>query len=202
MQTKHKRCLSAIAAAVVILTTVCLNVSDALAQSSWGIINYEISFPSGPDTADFVDETSFRGIGFEGRWFQNQRQSLGYSVDWNVLHESTSDAFSLGNTTVSGKQERTINTFPMLVTGHYYMGPDKMFFTGLGAGLYFMEQRFDIGVYSFTDSSWHLGLAPEVGFSYPLTYDVRALLSLRYNYGFQASDTTLSYWTLKVGFAF
>jgi outer membrane protein len=88
------------------------------------------------------------------------------------------------------------------MTGHYYMGPDNLFFAGLGAGLYFMEQRLDIGVYSITDSTWHVGLAPEVGFSYPLTYDVRTILALRYNYGFQASDTTLSYWTLKVGFVF
>jgi hypothetical protein len=206
MRAKRVRYRWAIAAAMALLTTVLLPGSNASARDSWGIFNYEISLPSktsvqGSDTSDFVDETSFRGIGFEGRWFTSRNMSMGYSFDWNVLHDKTGDPITFDGTTVSGTQDRTINTFPMLVTGHYYMGPENMFFAGLGAGLYYQEQRWDVGVFSFDSETWHFGFAPEIGISHEIDYDVRAVLALRYNYALEKSDTELQYWTLKVGIA-
>jgi hypothetical protein len=188
----------AIAAAMALLTTVLLPISNASAKDSWGIVNYEMLFPTG-DTSNFIEEMSFRGFGFEGRWFNSRNTSIGYSFDWNVLHESTDRPVTVGNATVSGVQDRTINTFPLLVTGHYYMGPENMFFVGGGAGFYYEEQRWDIGIFAFDSEMWHLGLAPEIGVSYEIGYDTRAVLALRYNYGLEASDSTLTYWTLKLG---
>ncbi|MFZ5876580.1 MAG: hypothetical protein ACOYXU_09240 [Nitrospirota bacterium] len=198
MRTTRVRCMWAIAATMALLTTVLLPISEASAKDSWGIFNYEISFPTS-ETGDFIDETSFRGIGFEGRWFNSRNTSIGYSFDWNVLHEMTDRAVTVGNVTLSGTQDRTINAFPFLVTGHYYMGPDNMFFAGMGGGLYYAERRFDIGIFSFDSEEWHLGVAPEIGVSTEISYDVRAVLALRYNYGFETSDNTLTYWTLKLG---
>lgn len=200
MRSTRIRFWGAIAAAIALLTTILLVSSDAWAKDSWGIFNYEISVPTG-DTGNFIDQTSFRGIGFEGRWFTARNMSAGYSFDWNVLHEKTGDAITFNGVTLSGTQDRTINTFPILVTGHYYMGPENRFFAGMGAGFYYEEQRFDIGVFSFDSEMWHLGLAPEVGMSYEIDYDVRAVMALRYNYGLEASDSTLQYWTLKLGIA-
>jgi hypothetical protein len=188
------------ATAIALLITVLLPMSDASAKDSWGVLNYEVSLPSS-DSGDFVDETSFRGIGFEGRWFPSRNMSMGYSLDWNVLHDKTDEAIVFNGVTLSGTQDRTINAFPILATGHYYMGPENLFFAGLGAGLYYEERRFDIGVFSFDSEMWHLGVAPEIGISHEIDYDVRAVLALRYNYGFETSDTTLQYWTLKLGIA-
>jgi len=201
MRAANGRLRWAIATAMALLTTVVLSGSDAWAKDSWGIFNYEISGGTG-DTGDFVDQTSFRGIGFEGRWFTSRNMTAGVSFDWNVLHQKTGEAIVVDNVTVSGTQDRTLNAFPMLVTGHFYMGPDNMFFAGLGAGLYYEERRLDIGIFSFDEDQWHLGVAPEVGVSYEIDYDIRALLALRYNYGFETSDKTLQYWTLKVGIAY
>jgi hypothetical protein len=185
---------------MALMTIVFLPISEVSAKDSWGVFNYEISLPVS-DTSDFVDETSFRGIGFEGRWFTSRNTSMGYSFDWNVLHDKTGDAITVNNVTLSGTQDRTINTFPILVTGHYYMGRDNQFFVGLGGGLYYEERRFDIGIFSFDEEQWHWGVAPEIGISHEIDYDVRAILALRYNYGLEASDSTLLYWTRKVGIA-
>jgi len=201
MRTMNERCVWVMAVAMLLLSAVLLPAPDASARESWAILNYEMSIPTG-DTSDFVDQTSFRGIGFEGRWFQAHNTSIGYSLDWNVLHEKTSDAIVANNATVSGVQDRTINVFPMLVTGHYYFGPDHLFFAGLGAGLYFMEQRLDIGIFTLDNDTWHLGVAPEIGMAFDLTYDVKAILGLRYNYGFEASGTKIDYMTVKFGIGF
>jgi outer membrane protein len=200
MRTTRARFFWEIATAIALLAAVLLPGPEASAKDSWGVFNYEISDGTS-DTGDFIDQTSFRGIGFEGRWFTSRNMSMGYSFDWNVLHEKTGDAITVGNVTLSGTQDRTINTFPILVTGHYYMGPDNRFFAGLGGGFYYEEQRFDIGVFAFDSEMWHLGVAPEIGISHEIDYDVRAVLALRYNYGFEASDSTLQYWTLKFGIA-
>jgi len=183
---------------MALLITVLRPSADAWAKDSWGIFNYEMSIPTS-DTGDFIDETSFRGIGLEGRWFNTRNTSIGYSLDWNVLHEKTGDAITVNNVTLSGTQDRTINTFPFLVTAHRYMGPENRFFAGLGGGLYYAERRFDIGIFSFDSEEWHFGVAPEIGVSYEIDYDVRAVLAVRYNYGFEKSDSTLTYWTLKLG---
>jgi hypothetical protein len=198
MGTTNARCLMAVAMASALLATGLVPTTQAWAKDSWGIVNYEMLLPTS-DTGDFVDGTSFRGFGVEGRWFTNRNTSVGYSLDWNVLHESTDRAIVKNNVTLSGMQDRTINTFPFLVTAHRYMGPQNMFFAGLGGGFYYEEQRLDIGIFSFDSEMWHLGVAPEIGVSYEIDYDVRAVLALRYNYGFEKSDSTLTYWTLKVG---
>ena len=199
MRTTCTKCLITVAMAVALVGAGLVLTSQAWAKDSWGIVNYEMSFPSG-DTGDFVEQNSFRGFGFEGRWFTNRNTTVGYSLDWNVLHEKTSRGFTTNNNVVvSGTQDRTINAFPMLVTAYRYMGPQNMFYAGLGGGFYFEERRFDIGIFSFDSDMWHLGVAPEIGVSYEIDYDVRAILALRYNYGLETSNTTLTYWTLKVG---
>jgi Outer membrane protein beta-barrel domain len=167
----------------------------------WAILSYQISIPEG-DTNDFIDATSFRGIGIEGRWFVRPNLSAGVDLHWNVFFESTNNTTDIANGAVSGQQDRTLNVFPLLATAHYYFGPNKMFYAGVGAGAYYLTQRLDIGLYTFSDTSWHFGFAPEIGISHEVGYHTRAVLALQYNYAFKVEDTAIDYWTVKIGIAY
>ena len=202
MQRMSSRFLRSIAVMVSVLT-IGLSSTRAIAQTQepWAILTYQIAFPVG-DTKDFIDATSFRGIGFEGRWFIRPNISAGVALDWNVFFKTTDKPIDIPNGTVSGTQNRTINAFPVLATVHYYMGPDKMYYVGLGAGPYYMSQRWDVGLYSFSNTSWHFGFAPEIGVSHEVASHTRAVLGLQYHHAFESEGTKLEYWVLKLGVAY
>jgi len=198
----NSKFLRLIAMTITILT-IGLTSSRAMAQSgeSWAILSYQVSFPEG-DTKDFTDATSYRGFGLEGRWFVGPDLTAGLAFNWNLFFESSDNPVDIPNGTVSGKQDRVINAFPFYVTTHYYMGPAHMFYAGLGAGLVPMTERLDIGLHTYSNTSWHVGVAPEIGISYEVGYHARAVLALQYNYAFEAEDTKLEYWAMKIGIAY
>jgi hypothetical protein len=202
MRKMSSRFLCSIAVTIIALT-IGLSSSRAMAQSQepWVIATYQIAFPEG-DTKDFIDATSFRGIGLEGRWFVRPNLSAGVALDWNVFFKTTDKPIDIPHGTLSGEQDRTINAFPILATVHYYMGPDKMFYVGLGAGPYYMSQRWDVGLYAFSNTSWHFGFAPEIGVSHEMAPHIRAVLGLQYNHAFESENTKLEYWALKLGIAY
>jgi len=202
MRMLNLRILFATALTITALT-IGLSGSRAMAQSPepWVIATYQIAFPEG-DTKDFIDATSFRGIGLEGRWFVRPNISAGVAFDWNVFFKTTDKPIDISNGTISGEQNRVINAFPILATMHYYMGPDKAFYVGLGAGPYYMNQRWDIGLYTFSNSSWHFGFAPEIGLSHEIAPHLRAVLGLQYHHAFESEGTKLEYWALKLGVAY
>jgi Outer membrane protein beta-barrel domain len=197
--SKFLRSIAATAMALAIGMTA--DRATAEEGDHWAILSYQISFPEG-DTHDFIDATSFRGIGIEGRWFVRPNLSAGVDLHWNVFFKSTNNTTNVPNGAVTGEQDRTLNVFPMLVTAHYYFGPNRMFYAGVGAGAYYLTQNLDIGLYTFSDTSWHFGFAPEIGISHEVGYHTRAVLALQYNYAFKAEDTTIDYWAIKIGVAY
>ena len=83
-------------------------------------------------------------------------------------------------------------------------------FIGLNAGMYYILQRLDVGVYRLDNDNWHFGMAPEAGIIIPFDGDNTAFyVGARYNYAFD-SGTTLggnennfySFYEINLGFAF
>ena len=156
------------------------------------------------DSKDYIGKTSFRGIGIEWRKQVADQFSAGLSFDWNVFNEVRTEVAEIDRGHVSGTQNRTINAFPMLVTGHYGLVSKGDFrpFVGLGAGAFFIEKKLGLGIYSLTESNWHFGLAPEVGFLYTIGFNTNLFVSVRYNYALEAGDTgSQSYVGINLGFA-
>jgi hypothetical protein len=99
----------------------------------------------------------------------------------------------------------------MMANMHYYFGKrkDLRFYMGANAGLYYILQRLDIGVWRIDSNNWHFGLAPEAGVLIPLDGQSHIIINLKYNYAFDAGtglggkeDNYYSYWGLNFGFAF
>lgn len=184
--------------ALVIIMSV-----SAGAQSSFFGMTYDVSVPLG-DTKEYTGDTQWRGFGLEGRWFTNKSTSLGFSWDWNVFHDVVAGTEQIKNGAVSGIQNRTINAFPFLVTGHYYlkMGKSIKPYVGLGIGTYYIKRQLGLGIYALDTDKWHFGFAPEIGLLFPFDLGFHLHLKLRYNYALAAGDVAAQqYIGINIGFA-
>ena len=193
----------------ILIFLITANVS----AQSLGSITYDISFPTG-NLSDFIDKTSFKGFGIEGRWFQSKNLSFGISFAWTVFDERVSDPIQIVqdgvNGTVGGTQIRIVNSLPMLATAHYYTGKRRdqfRFYFGTGAGMYYILQRLEIGLVAFESNNWHFGVAPEVGVLLNFSRELTMILNTKYNYAFSAGttlgggdDNSYAYWGINVGF--
>src|SRR5262245_9195752 len=153
------------------------------AGDSYGAITYNMGLPVS-DTKDFTDAYSWRGMGLEFRKFVKPTTSVGLSLGWNVFHQEVNGTLEIGNNRghATGNQDRTINAFPLMVGFQFYGGHEggtRPYFGLYGPG-YYVEQRLDLGIYSFQDDGWNWGLAPEVGLIMPLQSGTNLILKLRY----------------------
>ena len=183
---------------LVIVSTVAVQ-----AQSSFFGMTYDVSIPTG-DTEKYVSGVQWRGFGLEGRWYTSKNITLGFAWDWNVFHESSLETAELETGAVTGNQNRTINAFPFLFTAHYYLkgGSFVQPYFGIGAGTYFVKKRLDVGIFTLEKEKWHFGVAPEIGFLFPMDLGFNILVKLKYNYAFESGDAEAhSYLGINVGFA-
>jgi hypothetical protein len=191
------------------MKTLIISIIIAIVSSVSGFsqqlytINYTMSFPTG-ETSDFIGESSFRGMSFDGRAFINDNISLGGHINWSTFYEKIPETTYVDDTkAATGTQFRYLNAVPILFVAHYYTDEDayySRFYAGLGVGTYSIENRTDMGVWTVEDNTWHFGFAPEVGILVPIGYDAYVNVSLKWNYAIKTSDTDNNGWFgLNVG---
>lgn len=193
----------AIALLLVLSTSV-----EARAQDWWWQFSYNMGLTTG-ETKDYVDQYSFRGVGFQGRKMMNFQNtwSLGFDVNWQVFNEvdfGTEVLREEGQSAITGTFYRYINAFPLLVNGHYYFGENRRGtttgFVGLNTGVYYIERRTEAGLFAVTSDNWHFGVAPEVGVGVPAG---RTFLTgtVRYNWTTEAGGYDYQYLSFIIGIA-
>ncbi len=183
-----------------------LAAADARAQEWYGAATWQISIPTG-DTKDFVDATSFRGFGLDFRKVVAPSTTAGFMAGWNVLYERRQGTYTYGDATVTGTQDRTINSFPIMVNVHRYFGQKRGTrpYIGVNAGAMVVIQSFELGVYGVEEDNWDWGVAPEVGIVIPTQSGAGIVINARYNWSFtfqdlQGDDKDLAYWGINIGF--
>ena len=199
----------------IITTLLILLVAvNAFGQSKITILSYQMSIPD-QRLENYIDETSFRGVGFDGRWFVSDETpiTLGLALAWHVFDQKTDEMIVFDGGALSGMQNRYVNSFPIMLTGHWYIGnKDKLWISiGGGIGTYYIIQRLEVGVHSLEESNWHFGAYPEIGLQIPLS-EADFFVSGKYNYAFDAGDSVqgvalqdrnyYNYWTISVGLAY
>lgn len=166
--------------------------------------------------SDYISDNSFKGFGIEFRKFITKQSTVGLSFGWNIFDQRIDEPIQIDQEgfggTISGTQIRYINTFPLLANFDYFFGKRRStrFFLGLNAGVYYILQRLDIGVWRLESNNWHLGFAPEAGIIVPFGDAGTHLIVVgRYNYAFDAGtslggieDNTYQYYSLNFGLAF
>ena len=189
--------------------------AQIFAQDDHFGISWDITIPMG-ETADYVGETSWLGFTMQWRKFMTDNVSVGFSFSWNVLHQRSFETQSFKVTVdgfereitgdLSGEQFRYLNSFPILVRGHYYLGDpyDSKIrpYAGAGIGMTPIQQRTEIGVVAITDTNWHFTLAPEIGLLIPLD-QLSLFAAANYNYAFKVNNTIdHSFITINIGLMF
>ena len=185
--------------ATALSLTLVLSAGGSAQQWFWGF-EYMVSSSAG-DTKDFSSEFSWRNFGIEGRNLIEDNFSVGPYFGWNVFAQKTDTLISFAGADVNGTQFHYVNAFPVMATGHYYFGRRRGVrpYLGVGLGTYYVEKRLEIGTVAFQTRDWHLGVMPDVGVIIPVNYNVRAMLNVRYNYGFPAGGNKVTYWTFGIG---
>ena len=198
---------------ILIIIAVFASTASFAQQSFWSF-NYEMSFAAG-EQVDYIGDPSFRGWGIDGRGFLTQNISVGGSFSWEIFDQiyrnlpptQLTDVTDNVNGSISGVQYRFINTLPILVNAHYYLGSNGAMrpYFGLGIGTAYFEQRTDIGLISITADGWGFALQPEVGVMIPFGLSGSGInIAGKFRYTTQSGDTTIpmSFFSLAVGFAF
>jgi hypothetical protein len=174
------------------LAVTLLAAPEASAFDRYNAFTWQPSQPL-EQTTDYIDQASGRGFGFDTRKFprRDRNYSVGFSLAWHILDQKINDTIYLDNGAVTGSQRRYINSVPILLTGHLYLGNRRssQLFFGAGAGAYYIIQTFDIGVWRVEESNWHFGVAPEIGFRFPFSTDVDLFLSAKYNYAVESGES-------------
>jgi opacity protein-like surface antigen len=192
---------------VLVLTAMC---SGAVAQDNITAITYQASIPLG-DLEEYIGKTSWLGWGLEGRRFRSSSSlvTVGFSFAWHVFEDKLYGTQQLESGAVTGTQRRWVNSLPFLLTGDYYFrrkGQIKPF-VGAGAGVYYIVQRLDIGVWKREETKWSFGMMAEAGLQFPLG-DIEGFASARYHYAFSSgqtisgNDQDYQYLTAVIGLAY
>lgn len=198
-----------------IIAVIALVSCTGFAQELLTNVTWNIGIPVSK-TNQYVTDVTYRGFTIAGRKFIDNENSVGFMTGWNVFDEKSTEPINVdygnGSGTISGTQVRSINAFPLLVGIHHHYGnkKDMRAFIGLNAGMYYILQRLDIGVYRFDNDNWHFGLSPEAGLLIPVGEENTIFyIGARYNYAFDsgtalggAENNFYSYWELNFGFAF
>ncbi len=181
----------------------------AFGQEYMTTLTYNISAPAG-ETTQFIESPSYLGLSFDGRKFILPFISVGFYTGWQVFYEQSNMPLNVDQGSISGKQYRYINSFPIMLNAHLYIGPDQCIrpYVGINAGAYFIWKRLNIGVLQAEEKKWVLGFAPEVGMTVPIG-DVHINLGAKYNYALPPGESEyyeepdpLQYVSFHIGFAY
>lgn len=177
-----------------ILLTAFLLGSAGLFAQGYFILGYGPSFPLGP-TKDYIDRASWRSFNGEGGGFVTKHLSVGVSFSWYGYYKEfplqTYYDIEGSKVTVTGKQWRYANMYPLMAVVKYYVPIKDLDFrpyAGVGIGACFVNRTMDFGLYSVTNDDVQFGFYPEIGFSYWFNSGFAVSLDGRYNYAIGTKD--------------
>ena len=171
-----------------------------------GGFTYDISLPAGA-TRDFAENVSFKGYGVEARWFRSNHRALGFSWHYNAFHQRADGTCAVDNGHVTGHQFHSVYSSPVLLTyycqwGDTRYGRGSLWYLGLGAGAFRIEKKLEVGTGTHVSTNWHVGLCPEIGLYYGLSFGAYLNIAAKYNYAFKSGrETGQSYFCLCLGIA-
>ena len=179
------------------------NANAAAQRSTMTGFTWGTALPSS-DTKDFTDAFSWANVNFEMRAISGTN-SVGFSIGWNVFDNVVDETrtFAAQPVTLTGRQFRTINAMPILITGHKYLGQmrDAHGYVGAGVGTIYARNRVDVGILSVDESHWHFAVVPEVGFKLPVNNDAWVYVNVKYNWGASRDDVSTQFFGFNIGFS-
>ena len=176
------------------LALLLLLTAGSLFSQGYMILGYGPSFPLG-ETKTYIDRMSWRSFNIEAGAFLTRNLSVGATFTWfGYYKEFPNDTYvNIGGTpvTVSGKQWRTANLYPLEAVVRFYIPIKRLAFRpfiAAGLGPCFLSRRLDFGIYTFTKNYTQFGFFPEAGFSYWFNSGFGAGMEAKYHYALATGD--------------
>lgn len=190
---------------IIAFIALFVNLGVTKAQESVVSVDWTIGFGMG-DLGDYVEKASFRGFAFTYKWnFSNENLYAGLDLGWNAFYEDKDyDTYTYGTISVSGKQFRYTNHYPILVSVDYFFLPGEDFnpYVNFGLGTMYTLRRTDMGIFRVEQEAWHFAIKPEAGIIYNFNYSTGFKVGVKYLTGFKSGDLeTQSYLMLDFGIA-
>jgi hypothetical protein len=175
----------------------------AIGQEMMPYISYTISQPTS-DFGDWIGETSYYGFEIGSRSFANNNFSWGFATGWTSFSEKLSGTTQLDSGAITGTSIRSMQTFPLLLSAHYYFGrrTGARPYVGLNTGVYFISYTNSLGVIISGDTNAHFGITPELGIIVPVG-DYGLMLNAKYVYALEGGGPMDFTWVaLNIGMTF
>ncbi len=194
---------------IYIITFIIFLSMAAFAQNTVTALTYTVSVPT-HDTQKFIEDASYLGVSFDAKTYVMDWMTVGGYVGWHVMYGQTDEVLEIEKGHVSGNQYRYINSFPLMLNTHIYLGGVDCFrpYFGINVGGYYVWERFEMGLIVLEDKGMRWGLAPEVGFTVPVS-DIHLQMGMKYNIALAPSESNIfadpihtSYVSFHIGFAY
>lgn len=191
---------------ILVLSAVLVMILASNATAQRTTISYSMGLGTG-DLGNYASNLSGRGFAIDYRKMVKPNIGVGFYTGMNTFYdERPFDTYSIDNRTLSGRQFRYVNSFPLMIAADYYVntGEDLVPFFGLGVGTIYNKRRTDMGIFQLEQDAWSLAFAPQVGFYYSVNRNNGIAVSAKYNLGLAAGDfdSSQSYLSLNIGFIF
>jgi outer membrane protein W len=175
------------------------------AQVSTFGVNYVIGLPMG-NTSDFIKDPSYRGASFEYTYIPDDHFGIHFEGGWNYFSQKIEKGtYEYKTLAITGTQYRYVESVPLFIGINYFALPEAVVkpYVAFGAGMMYLEQRNDVGLYSIYSHSWQFGIKPELGVAMNLSDNVFLKLSAKYYQSFKTDNLDAqAYMGLNMGLAF
>lgn len=176
--------------AFALLSTVFPFSKLSAQDDSYFNMYYCMGLPTGKFN-DYISTYSWRGFGMEYRAEEGDKLMVGIRAEWNTFYEAMDyGTYESGTQSISGKQYRYTNAFPMAVTPSYYkdFNETARLTLGCGIGTTYLMRDTDFGIYRIENNTWQFLLAPEATFTFDLDASRALYVGVRYNNNFNSND--------------
>ena len=201
--------------ALTALALTAIGAAPAAAQRTSVGMSYDWSSPMG-DLNDFVNNDSWLGFTLDVRKpaGPDNRAAAGATFGYYEFYQmdgaATTTTINFGATAVTGQKYRHVFAIPMMlnVTGYGGRSSGTRPYLGLNAGVTYVKQTVDIGIYTLTSDVVVVSAMPEIGVMLPTTGRTAMNIHLRYHISFGSdnlyssggSGASMPFLSLGIGF--
>jgi len=197
----------------IILALVVLSTPALYGAREWSLnLSYATAAPTG-NLGNYIDRYSWVGFSTNLAYHFDDHNYVGIHTGWqrfDALYRNVTQEIPTG--AVYGSQLRIVSAVPLMVTIAHNLGDPidaVQPYMSLGAGMYFMTPKLEIGMYQFTNSTTHFGLMPSVGMKFrvdrksslDVSFDYNAAVDSGENFA-GGEDNSFSWIGIKLGFTF
>jgi hypothetical protein len=200
------------------LTALCIltlgTITATAQRGGWAAtFTYATAAPTG-HLGDYTPGYSWAGAGAEIGYTLDDYNEVGINSGFQSFSELfRNELYTLKNgSAIYGTQVRYVTAVPLIAQATHTFGERGdgiRVYAGLGAGMYFMTQHLDLGMYTYSNSNTHFGLMPILGLKFRIDRKTSFVVQFDYNAALDAGETiagyddnSYSYFGIKTGFTF